>query len=54
MLDYEGDSLAPHIFEGDSPTPQIYGTVVLYTDTPFSNAVGKIFKSFSNDLMILL
>jgi hypothetical protein len=54
MLDHEGDSLAPHILEGDSPTQQIHGEVVLSTDTPSSSAVGKIFKLFSNDLMILL
>ena len=54
MLNYEGDSLVPHILEGDSPTSQIHGAVVLSTDTPSSSAVGKIFKLFSNDLMILL
>ena len=54
MLDHEGDSLAPHILEGDSSTPQIHGEVVLSTDTPSSSAVGKIFNLFSNDLMILL
>jgi hypothetical protein len=54
MLDHGGDSLAPHILERDSPTPQIHGEVVLSTDTPSSSAVGKIFKLFSNDLMILL
>jgi hypothetical protein len=31
-----------------------HGAVVLSTDTPSSSAVGKIFKLFSNDLMILL
>ena len=54
MLNYEGDSLTPHILEGDSPTSQIHGAVVLSTDTPSSSAVGKIFKLFSNYLMILL
>ena len=34
MLDYEGDSPAPHILEGDSPTPQIHGAVV-YRHTLF-------------------
>uniref|UniRef100_A0A2N9GCW6 Transposase-associated domain-containing protein n=1 Tax=Fagus sylvatica TaxID=28930 RepID=A0A2N9GCW6_FAGSY len=39
MLDHGGDSLAPHILERDSPTPQIHGEVVLSTDTPSSSAV---------------
>ncbi len=64
MLDSEGDSPAPHIFEGDLPVPyileedslvpQIHGAVVLSTDTPSSSVVSKIYKLFSNDLMILL
>ncbi len=43
MLDSEGDSLTPHILEGDSPAPQVHGAVALSTDTP-SSTVGKIFK----------
>ena len=51
MLDSEGDSLTPHILEGDSPAPQVHGAVALSTDTP-SSTVGKIFKLVS--LMVLI
>ncbi|GMY34463.1 hypothetical protein FCV25MIE_29705, partial [Fagus crenata] len=36
MLDSEGDSLTPHILEGDSPAPQVHGVVALSIDTPSS------------------